>query len=97
MVGEDEERVVIFAAENEVDGAIGHIDLARLAACTVLITHGIDDKVVPVAVARDLHGRIPGSGFQELPRRGHYFVYEPDEMENLLAALLKAHRNCPDV
>jgi pimeloyl-ACP methyl ester carboxylesterase/1-acyl-sn-glycerol-3-phosphate acyltransferase len=73
------------------------IDLARLAACTVLITHGIDDKVVPVAVARDLHGRIPGSGFQELPRRGHYFVYEPDEMENLLAALLKAHRNCPDV
>jgi len=61
----------------------------------VLITHGIDDKVVPVEVARDLHSRIPGSGFQELPRRGHYFVYEPDEMENLLVALLKAHRNCP--
>ncbi len=71
------------------------IDLTQLAACTVLITHGIDDKVVPVEVARDLHARIPGSGFQELPRRGHYFVYEPDEMENLLAALLKAHRNCP--
>ena len=73
------------------------IDLAHLAACTVLITHGIDDKVVPVEVARDLHARLPGSGFQELPRRGHYFVYEPDEMENLLAALLKAHRTCPDV
>ncbi len=71
------------------------INLAHLAACTVLITHGIDDRVVPVEVARDLHARIPGSGFQELPRRGHYFVYEPDEMENLLAALLKAHRNCP--
>jgi pimeloyl-ACP methyl ester carboxylesterase len=71
------------------------IDLTHLAACTVLITHGIDDQVVPVEVARDLHSRIPGSGFQELPRRGHYFVYEPDEMENLLTALLKAHRNCP--
>jgi pimeloyl-ACP methyl ester carboxylesterase/1-acyl-sn-glycerol-3-phosphate acyltransferase len=71
------------------------VDLTHLAACTVLITHGIDDKVVPVEVARDLHARIPGSGFQELPRRGHYFVYEPDEMENLLAALLKAHRSCP--
>jgi pimeloyl-ACP methyl ester carboxylesterase/1-acyl-sn-glycerol-3-phosphate acyltransferase len=71
------------------------IDLAHLAACTVLITHGIDDKVVPVEVARDLHARIPGSGFQELPRRGYYFVYEPYEMENLLTDLLRAHRNCP--
>ncbi len=71
------------------------IDLTHLAACTVLITHGIDDKVVPVEVARDLHARIPGSGFQELTRRGHYFVYEPDEMKNLLVALLKAHQNCP--
>jgi len=71
------------------------IDLTQLAACTVLITHGTDDQVVPVGVARDLHTRIPGSGYQELPRRGHYFVYEPEEMENLLVALLKAHRNCP--
>jgi pimeloyl-ACP methyl ester carboxylesterase/1-acyl-sn-glycerol-3-phosphate acyltransferase len=71
------------------------IDLAHLAACTVLITHGIDDHVVPVEVARDLHARIPGSGFQELPRRGHYFVYEPDAMENLLAGLLNAHGSGP--
>jgi pimeloyl-ACP methyl ester carboxylesterase len=71
------------------------IDLAKLAACTVLISHGMDDQVVPVAVARDLHARIPGSGYQELPRQGHYFAYEPDEMENLLVALLEAHRNCP--
>ncbi len=71
------------------------IDLSRLAACTVLITHGIEDKVVPVGVARDLRARIPGSGLNELPRRGHYFVYDPDDMENLLAALLRAHRNCP--
>ena len=71
------------------------VDLGHLAACTVLITHGIDDKVVPVEVARDLHARIPGSGYHELPRRGHYFVYEADEMENLLVALLKAHRSCP--
>jgi pimeloyl-ACP methyl ester carboxylesterase/1-acyl-sn-glycerol-3-phosphate acyltransferase len=73
------------------------IDLARLTACTVLITHGIDDKVVPVEVARDLHVRIPESGYQELPRCGHYFVYEPEEMENLLGALLKAHRKCPEL
>jgi len=71
------------------------IDLAHLAACTVLITHGIDDRVVPIEVARDLHERIPGSGYHELPQRGHYFVYEPEEMEHLLAALLRAHRNCP--
>jgi pimeloyl-ACP methyl ester carboxylesterase len=70
------------------------MDLTQLAACTVLVTHGTDDQVVPVGVARDLHTRIPDSGYHELPRRGHYFVYEPEEMENLLVALLKAHRNC---
>ena len=61
----------------------------------MLITHGIDDKVVPVEVARDLHSRIPGSGFQELPWRGRYFVYEPYEMENLLTTPLRAHQSCP--
>ena len=71
------------------------IDLAKLAACTVLISHGMDDQVVPVEVARDLHARIPGSGYQELPGQGHYFAYEPDAMESLLVALLEAHRNCP--
>ena len=71
------------------------IDLTDLAACTVLITHGVDDMVVPIDVARDLRARIPGCGYQELPRRGHYFIYDPDEMENLLVALRKAHRDCP--
>ena len=71
------------------------IDLTQLAACTVLITHGVDDKVVPIEVARDLRARVPGCGYQELARRGHYFIYQPDEMENLLVALQKAHRNCP--
>ena len=71
------------------------IDLTQLAACTVLITHGVDDKVVPIEVARDLRARVPGCGYQELARRGHYFIYEPDAMENLLVALQKAHRNCP--
>lgn len=72
-----------------------HIDLGQLGACTVLIVHGNEDLVVPVEVARDLHERIPGSGYQELPRCGHYFVYEAEEMEQLLRRLLKAHRNCP--
>ncbi len=71
------------------------IDLRHLAACTVLITHGIDDQVVPIEVARDLHWRIPGSGYQELPRRGHYFLYDSYEMENLLVALKRAHQDCP--
>jgi pimeloyl-ACP methyl ester carboxylesterase/1-acyl-sn-glycerol-3-phosphate acyltransferase len=70
------------------------IDLAHLAACTVLIVHGAEDRIVPASVARDLHGRIPASHLTELPGRGHYFIYEEIETENVLAALLKAHRNC---
>ncbi|MGD1068864.1 MAG: alpha/beta fold hydrolase [Bryobacteraceae bacterium] len=70
------------------------IDLAQLAACTVLIVHGVDDRVVPIAVARDLHGRIPASRLTELPGRGHYFIYEASEMERVLGELLEAHRNC---
>lgn len=70
------------------------IDLGHLSACTVLIMHGSDDLVVPVGVARDLHARIPGSGYHELPRRGHYFVYEPDVMEYMLGELVKAHNSC---
>jgi pimeloyl-ACP methyl ester carboxylesterase/1-acyl-sn-glycerol-3-phosphate acyltransferase len=70
------------------------IDLARLAACTVLIIHGAEDTIVPVAVAWDLHGRIPSSRFTELSGRGHYFLYDKEEMENVLTDLLKAHRMC---
>ena len=67
-----------------------HLDLAQLTACTVLITHGLADQVVPVGVARHLQTLIPGSGYQELPRQGHYFLYDEVEMENLLRALLRA-------
>jgi pimeloyl-ACP methyl ester carboxylesterase/1-acyl-sn-glycerol-3-phosphate acyltransferase len=70
------------------------IDLAHLAACTVLITHGAEDRVVPVEVARDLHTRIPASRLTELLGRGHYFLYERNEMESVLAELLQAHRDC---
>jgi len=73
------------------------IDLAHLAACTVLIVHGVEDRVVPAAVARDLNARIPASRLTELPGRGHYFVYERDQMENVLAELLRAHRDCSGV
>ncbi|MCX6606116.1 MAG: alpha/beta fold hydrolase [Acidobacteria bacterium] len=67
-----------------------HLDLNQLTACTVLITHGLADQVVPVGVARHLQTLIPGSGYQELPRQGHYFLYDEVEMENLLRALLRA-------
>jgi len=70
------------------------IDLTRLAACAVLMYHGTEDKVVPIAVARDLHERIPLSHLTELPGRGHYFLYDTPEMEKVLSELLEAHRNC---
>lgn len=70
------------------------VDLSALAACTVLITHGLADQVVPVGVARHLHTLIPGAGYQELQRRGHYFLYDEIEMENLLERLLRAHGDC---
>ncbi len=74
-----------------------HLDLTRLTACTVLIAHGLADQVVPVGVARHLHALIPGSGYQELPRLGHYFLYDEVEMERLLEALLRAHDQCPEL
>jgi pimeloyl-ACP methyl ester carboxylesterase/1-acyl-sn-glycerol-3-phosphate acyltransferase len=70
------------------------IDLAHLAACTVLIVHGAEDKIVPIAVARDLQDRIPASHLTELPGRGHYFLYDTNEMERALTDLLTAHKNC---
>ncbi|HVV47215.1 MAG TPA: alpha/beta fold hydrolase [Bryobacteraceae bacterium] len=70
------------------------IDLTHLAACAVLLYHGTEDKVVPIAVARDLRDRIPSSKLTELPGRGHYFLYDGGEMEKVLSELLEAHRNC---
>ena len=70
------------------------IDLTHLAACAVNIVHGTDDKVVPIPVARDLHSRIGLSRLTELPGRGHYFLYEPGEMENVLAELATLHDDC---
>jgi pimeloyl-ACP methyl ester carboxylesterase len=70
------------------------IDLAHLSACTVLIVHGAEDKIVPAGVARDIHERIRASRLIELPGRGHYFLYDESEMERVLAELLEAHRNC---
>ncbi len=70
------------------------VDLTHLAACEVLIIHGMEDDVVPVAVARDLHARIPSSSLIELPGRGHYFLYEENELASVLKELLAAHRIC---
>ena len=70
------------------------IDLRHLAACSVLIVHGTDDRVVPIEVARDLLPRIPSSQLKELPGRGHYFLYENGQMESVLTELLQAHKYC---
>ncbi len=71
------------------------VDVDKLSACTVLITHGTDDPVVPVAVARDLQEHIPGSRLTELEGRGHYFVYDQEAYEKVLSELLTAHQDCP--
>lgn len=71
------------------------VDLERLAACTVLITHGMDDTVIPIAVARDLHEHLPHSRLTEIPDRGHYFVFDAREMGRILEDLVTAHRDCP--
>ena len=71
------------------------IDLGgTFTACTVLIVHGTEDRVVPIAVARDLHARIPSSRLIELTGRGHYFLYDKGEMKSVLTELLQAHRVC---
>ena len=70
------------------------IDTSHLAACTVQIVHGTDDRTVPVEVARDLRTRISGSTVRELPGRGHYFLYDAMELETVLSDLLSAHRDC---
>ena len=70
------------------------IDVGHLSACSVTIVHGAEDTIVPVTVAWDLHRRIPSSRFTEVPGRGHYFIYEEEQMEKVLAELLAAHRNC---
>jgi pimeloyl-ACP methyl ester carboxylesterase/1-acyl-sn-glycerol-3-phosphate acyltransferase len=70
------------------------IDLRHLSACAVLIFHGTADNVVPVGVARDLRQRIPASRLTELTGRGHYFIYAENQMEDILAQLLAAHRDC---
>ena len=70
------------------------ISYASRVRTPVLIVHGDEDRIVPVAVARDLHERIPASHLTELPGRGHYFLYDGNEMERVLTDLLTAHRNC---
>jgi len=47
-----------------------------------------------MAVARDLHARIPSSSLIELPGRGHYFLYDESELKSALEELLMAHRIC---
>jgi len=45
--------------------------LVRRIRVPTLILHGADDPLVPVAAARDLHRRIPGSRLEIIPGMGH--------------------------
>jgi class 3 adenylate cyclase len=43
----------------------------------VTVIHARDNQVVPVALGRDLHERLPGSRYVEVPTSHHLFVLDP--------------------
>lgn len=48
----------------------------------VLVLHGDEDKVVPVARAHELHEAIPGSNLTVFERAGHNFTTDVTEAAN---------------
>ena len=59
--------------------------------CPVLILHGTEDKIVPVAKARALREVCYKPIFVEVPGAGHATPLEaPDQVANALARLIKA-------
>lgn len=63
----------------DVADALGPRDLVRLASrvtAPVLIAHGTDDDVIPVAHARTLAGLL-GAAYREVPGGGHDLLTEP--------------------
>jgi len=57
---------------------LGRLDLP------VLVIHGADDALIPVACGRDIANRIPGAAFLEIPGMGH-------DLEGDLAGMIRAH------
>lgn len=67
-------------------------DLSRISAPT-LIANGDHDRMVPTALSRDLHARIPGSTLIIYPGSGHGGVFQyVDEF----AAAVRSHLDADD-
>lgn len=61
-----------------------------------LILHGTEDDVVPIEVAREMAGRIPGARLVELPGAGHlHFGRDDPEVEAALERLIEEVRARP--
>ncbi|WP_280432272.1 alpha/beta fold hydrolase [Nocardia brasiliensis] len=61
----------------------GHGALAL--TCPVLIAHGTEDRIIPLAAARALHALLPHSKFVPLPGLGHCPQLDaPDQIAQLL-------------
>lgn len=56
----------------------------------VLITHGTEDRVVPLENARRLHARIPHSRLILFPEAGHlFFIERAEDFNRVVIAFLK--------
>lgn len=51
--------------------ALKALDLADVPACPTLLLHAQDDRIAPVALAREAAARIPGARLRELASGGH--------------------------
>lgn len=69
-----------------------HLDLARIAAPTLVIGP-LEDRVVLPEVTRSVAARIRGSRYVPLPGAGHSVAAEsPDQVADLIAEFLAAER-----
>lgn len=66
------------------------VDVVAAAAalgCPLLLVHGAEDEVVPVAQARLLHGAAPGSRLEVLDGADHVFS-RPEDRERVVALVV---------
>ena len=68
-------------------------DLVKALTCPVLMIHGAEDRIVPIAKARGLAEQCRNTIFQEIPRAGHATPLEnPDAVANGLIRLMNVCR-----
>ena len=72
-------------------------DLVKALTCPVLMVHGSEDRIVPIAKARALAEQCRNVIFQEIPRAGHATPLEdPDTVANALIRLINVCRQLED-